>query len=177
MHVLNEEIVYIGIGSNIGNRERNCLSAIEFLCNSRFFKVLRTSSLYHTEPIGFKEQRWFINCVVSGTTDVSPRELLILLKDYEKSQKRERSVKWGPRVIDLDILFYGQRVINEEGLIIPHPEIENRLFVLIPLSEIEPGFEHPVSKKRISDILSNPSLNEKVIPIRNKFLAGPSVCL
>jgi len=106
--------------------------------------ALRRSSLYKTEPVGGKDQPWFVNCVVEVRTVLKPRLLLSELKKIESDMGRQPAEKWGPRVIDLDILFYGQEIIREDDLTIPHPELHKRRFVLEPLNEIAPYIIHPV---------------------------------
>ncbi len=145
--------VYIGIGSNLGNREENCLKAIRLL-EERGIKVLKRSSLYETEPWGVKEQPMFINMVVEAETEYTPSELLGVLKSIERSMGRTETKRWGPRLIDLDILFYNNLILDTPELKIPHPRIQERLFVLKPLTEIAPQLEHPVLKKKIKDLLN-----------------------
>lgn len=135
-------ITYIGIGSNIGSKEQNCLQAIELLQQKRL-KVLARSSLYQTSPIGYSDQDWFINCVIKAQTDLSPADLLTLLKSLEKAMGREEGPKWGPRLIDLDILLYDNLILEEGGLSIPHKHLTERLFVLEPLAEMEATLIHP----------------------------------
>lgn len=130
--------VYLGLGSNIGNRENNLKEAINLISQNRNIKVNKISSLYETEPIGFKEQDWFLNMVIEIETSLKPRELLKYLLDVEKRMGRIREIKWGPRIIDIDILIYNEAVIMDEDLKIPHPRICERAFVLIPLIEINP---------------------------------------
>jgi len=127
--------------------------------------LLQCSPLYRTEPVGKKDQGWFINGVIAVETSLRPREFLDFLLDIERKMGRERVERWGPRVIDLDILFYGAEVLNEDGLQIPHPQLPERKFVLIPLRDIAPHFEHPLLAKTISQILSELPDKEKVLPI------------
>jgi 2-amino-4-hydroxy-6-hydroxymethyldihydropteridine diphosphokinase len=145
-------IVYIGIGSNVGNRETNCRMAIERL-NEKGIEVKKTSSMYETEPWGFKDQPKFINMVIEAETRLEPERLLIVLKDIEKEMGRKETVKWGPRIIDLDILFYNDKIINQDELQIPHPYLHKRDFVLVPLSEIAPNKTHPILKKTIKELM------------------------
>lgn len=145
-------IVYIGIGSNIGDREANCLNAIERL-KDKGIVVKKVSSVYETEPWGLKEQPRFINIAVEVETRFSTEELLNTLKAIEKEMGREEAVKWGPRIIDLDILFYDDIVIDMEHLQIPHPLLHERDFILFPLSEIAPDKVHPVLKKTVAQLV------------------------
>ncbi len=144
-------IVHIGIGSNLGNRQENCLEAIRRL-KPHNIAVLKRSSMIETEPWGKTDQPHFINMAIEAETDLSPEGLLLLLKNLEKSMGREKTAHWGPRVIDLDILFYDDRIIDSEDLKIPHPHLHERDFVLRPLREIAPEKIHPVLKKKISEL-------------------------
>ncbi len=140
--------VYIGIGSNMGDRRANCLHAVK-LMNESGIVVTKESSLYETEPWGMKEQPMFINMAVIAETDLSPESALGALKCIEKKMGRQEAARWGPRCIDLDILFYDDRIITEKDLRIPHPLLQQREFVLVPLSEIAPDKLHPVLKKTV----------------------------
>lgn len=152
---------YIGIGSNIGDREANCLKAVELLAQAG--RVVAISSLYYTEPVGYQEQEDFINAVAAVETDRSPEELLALCRSIEDALGRTRTIRWGPRTIDLDILLYGDRVVNEPDLIIPHPSMGLRRFVLAPLAEIAPGAVHPVLKKCADQMLQELRLSHTVM--------------
>lgn len=144
--------VFIGIGSNLGNKEENIRKAIEL--TKEKCKILKISSLYETEPVGYKEQDWFLNCAVEIVTELNPHELLKFLLLIEKILGRIRTIKNSPRTIDLDILFYGDKIINENNLIVPHPRLHERLFVLEPLKEICPHFIHPVFNKSVNELHS-----------------------
>lgn len=135
---------YIGIGSNVGTREDFCRRAVELLRSSSGIEVNRTSSLYETSPIGGPPQRSFINLVVSVTTDLEAQQLLSSCKSIEQQLGREPSdIRWGPRVVDLDLLTYGDEKISEPDLEIPHPEMTKRRFVLVPLLEVAPDATDP----------------------------------
>ena len=153
-------IVYISIGSNLGNRQKNCLKAIEILKESGQ-KVGRQSSMHETKPWGIEEQPEFINMAVELETELQPIELLDLLKNIEIEMGREKTVKWGPRLIDLDILLYDNKIIDEDSLKIPHPLMHERLFVLEPLSEIAGEVIHPVLQKKIKDLRQIKKAEEK----------------
>ena len=147
-------IVYISIGSNIGDREENCRKAIKLL-KENGIALKRESSLYETEPWGVKNQPKFINMAIEVETDKEPEELLRVLKEIEKEIGRKESVKWGPRVIDLDIIFYNDLILKTENLEIPHPLLHERDFVLKPLCEIAPDKKHPVTGKTVKEMLEN----------------------
>lgn len=138
------EVVFVGIGSNMGDPACNCRNAIDFVSRLPETRLLKKSSLYRTEPVGVCDQPWFINGVVEVRTGLDPELLLELLLDIESRMGRVRDRRWGPRVIDLDLLAYGQEIIRTEKLVIPHPELHKRKFVLVPLYEIAPFWVHPV---------------------------------
>jgi len=151
-------ICFIGIGSNLNDSVEQCIEAFHRLSLVNGIKVLRRSSLYRTEPVGFAEQNWFINAVVEIRTTLSPCELLDSLHEIEDNMGRVRGQKWGPRAIDLDILLYGQEVIREECMQIPHPELHKRRFVLEPLCELASYVIHPafgVSARGLKDRLND----------------------
>jgi 2-amino-4-hydroxy-6-hydroxymethyldihydropteridine diphosphokinase len=142
---------YIALGSNIGNREHNLSVAIERL--SEFIRALRTSPIYETEPVDYTDQRWFLNQVVEGETDIFPMQLLNRLQKIERELGRVRSIPKGPRTIDLDILFYGRSVIHSAVLEIPHPRMADRRFVLAPLADLAPDLRHPVTHRTVREML------------------------
>ncbi len=146
-------IVHIGIGSNLGSREKNCMKSLDLL-SAAGIVVRKRSSMHETEPWGVREQPDFINMVVEVETGLEPLKLLKALKEIEDKMGREETHKWGPRIIDLDILFYNDLVIDTPELKIPHPLIHEREFVLKPLSEIAPDKVHPVPKKTVRELLA-----------------------
>ena len=143
--------VFIGMGSNMGDRLAHISSAVHELKHR--FVLLKVSSLYETEPVGYREQTDFLNCVVSVETDTPPHELLGILKDIEKHAGRVESFRNAPRPIDLDILLYGDQTVSEAGLEIPHPRLHERAFVLVPLVEIAPDLLHPILHKTMMELL------------------------
>ena len=145
-------VAYIGIGSNLGNRQENCLRAIELL-QKKGIIVKKRSSLYETEPWGVKDQPLFLNMAIEVETKLNPEALLRILKDVEKEVGRKESTRWGPRIIDLDILLLDNIILNEDNLKIPHPLMHKRDFVLLPLCEIAPDIKHPLLKLSIGDLL------------------------
>lgn len=153
--------IYIGLGSNLGNRLENIRKAIE-LMKEQGIEIVKESSIYETEPMGYKEQGWFLNSVVKGKTELSPKTLWKRLEKIEKLMGREREIKWGPRIIDLDILFYGDKILNGKELQIPHSELHKRRFVLVPLEEIAPELVHPVLNKSIRELLGELKDNSEV---------------
>jgi len=158
-------MAYIGIGSNIGSPLKNCQRSIILIEEHARIKVIARSSFYETEPIGPTDQNWFVNAVVEISTEMEAIPLLDALLAIEIEMGRIRNVKWGPRKIDLDILLYGKSVIKNDRLVIPHPEMIKRLFVLTPLAELAPDLIHPTENKTIQEILSHLPEDKKVIPL------------
>ena len=134
--------VYLGLGSNIGNKRAHIELAIARIAES--MAVQRLSSLYETAPVGFLDQDWFLNCVVEVETERTAREAADLLRGLELEMGRRRETPGGPRTIDIDILFFGTEIIDEQGLQVPHPRLHQRLFVLAPMTELRADFVHPV---------------------------------
>ncbi|HZA26014.1 MAG TPA: 2-amino-4-hydroxy-6-hydroxymethyldihydropteridine diphosphokinase [Dehalococcoidia bacterium] len=136
---------YLGLGSNLGQREANLAQAVHLLSRCRQMQVLRSSSIYETEPWGFTDQPPFLNAVVEVSTNLEPASLLELAKTIETEVGREPTFRWGPRLVDLDILLYADQVIQQDNpdLQIPHPRISQRAFVLVPLAEVASDLLHP----------------------------------
>ena len=162
---------YISMGSNIGDRQENLHQAADALAQSGSIRVAAVSRFYMTEPVDFTDQDWFVNAVMKIETDFVPHELLAFLKGIEKKMgQREKSVRFGPRIIDLDIVYYADKVLKEEGLEIPHPRMQKRYFVLQPLYDIDRDILHPVFKKTPGELLREmkDKENQKIIPLREE---------
>jgi len=155
-------IAYIGIGSNLGDKIHHCEKAISAILKIDRHKLLAKSSLFKTQPIGYTSQDWFVNGVIKIETDLEAPELLRTLKTIESQLGRIETFRWGPRTIDLDILFFDDVEIHTEDLQIPHPLIQDRQFVLIPLAEIDPTLVHPVLKKTVQELLNNLKEDQRV---------------
>ena len=169
--------VFLGLGSNLGSREDNLAQAIRLLASPASrdcgpadgavagdeIRIVRVSSVYQTAPWGYADQPDFLNCVVEAQTSVSPDELLRHTKAVEQFLGRQPSVRYGPRRIDVDILLYNGRVVDQPGLQIPHPRLHQRAFVLVPLAELCPNWEHPTLKTSIHALASQVDGREGVI--------------
>jgi 2-amino-4-hydroxy-6-hydroxymethyldihydropteridine diphosphokinase len=144
--------IYLALGTNLGDREANLRQAISLLAPE--VTVVRESSVYATPPWGYTDQPEFLNQVIEVDSLLHPLPLLHKLKSIEAQMGREKTFRNGPRLIDLDILFYGQKVVEGELLQVPHPRLHERAFVLAPLAEIAPGFVHPVLNETIEELLA-----------------------
>jgi 2-amino-4-hydroxy-6-hydroxymethyldihydropteridine diphosphokinase len=148
-------IAYIGIGSNLGDKLNHCEKAISEILKINRHKLLAKSPFFKTQPVGYTSQDWFVNGVIKIKTDLEALELLRTLKTIESQLGRMKTFRWGPRTIDLDILFFDDVEIHTEELQIPHPHIQDRQFVLIPLAEIDRNLVHPGLKKTVHELLNN----------------------
>ncbi|KEJ00232.1 2-amino-4-hydroxy-6-hydroxymethyldihydropteridine pyrophosphokinase [Clostridium botulinum A2B7 92] len=142
---------YVAFGSNMGEKENYIKRALEKI-EERKMKIIKVSSIYETEPYGVLDQDSFLNGVVKIETNLTPEDLIEELLNIEKQLDRVRERRWGPRTIDLDIIFYDDLIINEKDLVIPHKDMENREFVLKPLCDIDENFIHPVLKKSVREL-------------------------
>lgn len=154
------ENIYLSLGSNIGNRKENIFSALSMLQSSGFVNIQKISSFYETSAIGPK-QRNFYNIVVKAQTSLIPFKLLTIIKHIEKLLGRKDAARWTARIIDIDILIYGKKSIKMKDLLIPHKEMLNRLFVLVPFNEIAPNFKYPILNRKINQILKDRMLTLK----------------
>ena len=156
------QTVYLGLGSNKGERISYIEKAIEEISGLPETKIFVRSGIYETEPWGNIEQEDYLNSVIGIQTQLNAEDLLKELKSIEKHIGRKENKKWSEREIDIDLLFYGDEIIDKDHMKVPHGQIENRRFVLVPMNEIAPGFMHPVFKKSISQLLEDTTDKLKV---------------
>ncbi len=147
-------IAYLGLGANLGDPEAQLQEALKRLNQAEEVEVSRVSTFYRNPPLGPANQPWYINAVARVRTRLGPEELLRLVQQIEADMGRVRGERWGPRVIDLDLLLYNGEVIFTPDLVVPHPEMQHRGFVLAPLAEIAPRAWHPVLHKSAADLLA-----------------------
>ncbi|MCP4024673.1 MAG: 2-amino-4-hydroxy-6-hydroxymethyldihydropteridine diphosphokinase [Desulfobacteraceae bacterium] len=162
---------YISIGSNIGNKKKNLEAAIELLGRDEKIQVRKVSPFYRTEPQNFKDQDWFVNGAVQIDTQHEVDELLTVLKTIERDlDKAGKSFRWGPRIIDLDIVYYEDLVLETGQLTVPHPRMHERCFVLRPLCDIGPSTIHPVLKMKSTALLKSveKDKNQTVLPLKEE---------
>jgi 2-amino-4-hydroxy-6-hydroxymethyldihydropteridine diphosphokinase len=145
--------IYLSIGSNIGDRESHLRAAIEQLASEEL-RILRVSPIYETEPQEVTDQRWFLNVVVEAETSLFPMRLLTRVRRVERALGRVRTVPKGPRTIDIDILMYESNVVRTPKLVIPHPRMAVRRFVLAPLADLNPDLRHPKSGNTVKEMLA-----------------------
>ncbi len=145
--------IYLGLGSNLGDRAGRLRAAIEGLA-APDLRILRASPVYETEPVDYADQPWFLNMVVEGETDLFPLQLLSRVNRIERALGRVRTVAKGPRAIDIDILLYGNVVIRSAKLEVPHPRMAERRFVLAPLADLAPELRHPESRRTVRELLA-----------------------
>ncbi len=148
-------IAYIGVGSNIGDKLLNCKNGVMALAERQNTKIKKWSRFYQTEPVDYKNQDWFINGVVKIETDIDAFQLIKELKSIEHAAGRmDNTVRFGPRILDMDILLFDDIVVNSCGLIIPHPRMHKRRFVLKPICDIDPSIVHPVLNQELRYLLA-----------------------
>jgi 2-amino-4-hydroxy-6-hydroxymethyldihydropteridine diphosphokinase len=162
--------VYLGLGSNVGEREQHLQAAVDRL-RSRELRIRRLSSVYETEPQGMRNQRWFLNLVAEAETDLFPRQLLGRIVKIERELGRRRMVENGPRTIDIDILFFGNAVVQTDELTIPHPRYAGRRFVLAPMVELAPDLRDPVSRQTMRELLAG-TAGQGVRPVDFRVVVG-----
>ena len=146
--------VYIAAGSNLGDKKETLKEAIDKIDKRKDCVVTKVSNFYTTDPVGYEDQDQFVNCVFEIDTLQTPSELMDTLLEVEKDFKRERIIRWGPRTLDLDIIFYDDIISYDEHILIPHPRAHERQFVMKPMCDINPYYVHPIYRKRVMDISS-----------------------
>jgi 2-amino-4-hydroxy-6-hydroxymethyldihydropteridine diphosphokinase len=149
--------IYLSLGTNLGDRVGYILKALDAL--GSLGTVLSVSTLYESEPWGYRDQPPFLNCVLSFTTDLGPRDLLRELKTLERKLGRRKRFRWGPREIDIDIILYGDTILKDPELQIPHPRLKERDFVLVPLLELDPEVRDPITGRPYREFLKGLSVN------------------
>ncbi len=159
--------VYLGLGSNMGDRERHLAYALHQL--RRAGELTGVSAVYQTEPVGYLDQPTFLNLVARLETDLDPEALLALARETEAERRRERSFRNAPRTLDIDVLLYGDRTVDLEGLTVPHPRMNDRAFVLVPLLELDPLRREPGSGRSYADILAAAGGAQELEP----YMPGP----
>ena len=160
----DRHIVYISVGSNMGDRLQNCRQGITALSRFGEFRIIAQSRIYMTEPVDYEDQDWFINMVVKLETTHDPFELLENIKSVQRAAGRKRDViRFGPRVLDLDIIFFDDLVLDSDRLVVPHPRMHQRRFVLKPICDIDPTILHPVLKKDMQSLLDGLGKDEQKV--------------
>jgi 2-amino-4-hydroxy-6-hydroxymethyldihydropteridine diphosphokinase len=159
-------IAYIGIGSNLGDKGRNCRQALEHIGRMSGARLKQCSRWYLTRPVGVEGQEWYLNGVASVEAEISAGDLLARLLAIESTLGRVRAEKWGPRIIDLDLLLFGEEIIQSEELQVPHPLMHVRRFVLVPMVELAPWVVHPVLGRAMKELLESMAEDgQEVIPV------------
>jgi 2-amino-4-hydroxy-6-hydroxymethyldihydropteridine diphosphokinase len=161
-------IAYIGIGSNLGDKSRNCRQALDLMGLVSGGRLKRWSRWYMTRPVGVEGQEWYLNGVASLEAGISAHELLARLLAIESTLGRVRTKKWGPRIIDLDLLLFGEEIIESEDLRVPHPLMHLRKFVLVPMVELAPWVVHPILRQTMRELLEGMAEDDQeVIPVKD----------
>jgi len=163
------EQIFLGLGSNRGDRARYLFSALERISGLPGTELLRASSVYETEPVGKTDQSLFLNMVVQIRSALSPGQLIAALKNIEISLGRGNTERWGPREIDIDVIYYGATIVANEGLSIPHPERAGRLFVLMPLAELDDSFLDPELKLTVKDLVTRCPKRQGIVKTEIEF--------
>jgi 2-amino-4-hydroxy-6-hydroxymethyldihydropteridine diphosphokinase len=155
-HFNHHHSALVSVGSNMGDKLSNCRMGIDALTATGNYRLIKRSRFYQTEPVDFKDQSWFVNGVFQIRTDLSPWKLFEEIKRIERDAGRKsQTIRYGPRILDLDILLYNDQVIETEALTIPHPRMHKRRFVLKPVCDIDPNINHPVFKKTMGQLLKD----------------------
>jgi len=147
--------IYLGLGTNVGDRERNLSEALYLLDQHKQIQIKKRSSIFESEPVGYTNQFWFFNAAVEIDTNLHPHNLLDIAQGIEKQLGRKKTFRWGPRIIDIDILSFGGVICKDNFLTLPHPEMHLRKFVLLPLAEIAPHYVHPLFNLTIQQLIDH----------------------
>ncbi len=153
--------VFLGLGSNVGDKKQYITSAIKLV--SKKIVDIKKASVYKSKPVGYTNQNDFLNTAITGKTLLPPEELLLFVKNIEYKIGRIQRFRWGPREIDIDILFYSNLIQKKENLEVPHPRLHERDFVLLPLIELDPNLVHPILKKTVIELLKNIPIEQRSI--------------
>ncbi|OPY56706.1 MAG: 2-amino-4-hydroxy-6-hydroxymethyldihydropteridine pyrophosphokinase [Pelotomaculum sp. PtaU1.Bin035] len=164
MNSLAPVVAYIGIGSNMGDKGLNIRKALELLDSFPGLRIKRVAPCYNTAPVGHTGQDWFVNTVAEVETELSPLELLDILLHVEGRSGRVRGVRWGPRIIDLDLLLFGMEEVNLPELVVPHPRMHERAFVMAPLADLAPGLEIP-GRGRAAELAASLAKEQLIEPL------------
>ena len=168
---MTEEIAYLGLGTNLGDRETNLRHALRLLSRAEGLRLLRCSSVYETEPWGVTEQPRYLNCVAEVGVTLEPEPLLAICKDVEREVGRQPGPRWGPRLIDVDILLFGTRTVDLPHLEIPHPRLHLRAFALVPLAELNAAAMHSGLRRSIGELAAGAEGLEGVTSVGGIALA------
>ena len=167
------ERIYVGLGANVGDREANLRSAVVAIEARPEVRVVGASKVYESAPVGYVGQPDYLNAAGELETGVSPRDLLRVLLEIERSLGRVRERRWGPRIIDLDLLLYGHRIVQEQGLTVPHPQLHLRAFVLLPLLDLSPEGVEPLTGKRFHSLAEAVIADSKIRCVEGFSLLAP----
>lgn len=149
-----DHIAYLSIGSNMGDRPQNCCQGIQILCSDDRISLIAQSPFYETEPVGYTDQEWFLNGVFKIQTDLAPLDLMFKTQAVQKRVgRRPGGIRFGPRILDLDIIFYDDYILDSPQLTIPHKRMHKRRFVLQPICDIDPDIMHPVLRQKVKRLL------------------------
>lgn len=163
---MGRHTAFISVGSNMGDRLANCRAGIAGVVDSQLGEITGVSKFYQTEPVDFTEQDWFVNAAVRISTTLKPEKLLDGLKRIEKSVGRRKTVRFGPRMLDLDIVLYDDLILDSSKLTLPHPRMHKRRFVLVPICDIEPKIIHPVLRVGLRELLQGlDETEQRIIPL------------
>lgn len=167
----NAQTVYIAVGANLGDRIAGCRRGVELLSESSDIRVIQHSPYYYSEPVGFANQPWFVNAVFQASTALDPYRLLAELKNAERAAGRQQGgIRFGPRVVDLDLIFYDEKIIQTAELTVPHPRMHERAFVLRPLCDIAPDLIHPVLGRNVADLLADNASGQQCFGVYDKLI-------